>query len=137
MSTPENCIFVVDDDESVRRGLGLLLQASGYSVELFATADEFLARPHLDGLGCLLLDIQIPGTSGLALHRQLVAQGSDLPIVFLTGRGDIPTSAEAMKRGAIDFLTKPVDETVLIEAIRRAIDVHQQRHRERLARKKF
>ena len=124
-------VFVVDDDPSFRKGITRLLRAAGHTVAPFASAAEFL-REHDPGIpGCLLLDLAMPGLNGLELQDALAAQGGERPIIFLTGRGDVPTSVRAMKRGAVDFLTKPVTETVLLEtvdiALRRDAEVRRVR----------
>jgi FixJ family two-component response regulator len=122
MTAMAETVYVVDDDASVRTGLGRLLRAAGYAVEAFDSAETFLARGQRgDQLACLVLDVHMPGLDGLALQAQLSARQASLPIVFLTGVGDIPMSVAAMKQGACDFLTKPVDETVLLAAIRQAL----------------
>src|SRR5512139_272659 len=114
-------VFVVDDDASVRRGLTRLLRAMGLGVEAFDSADSFLARAPLEGPGCVLLDVQMPGMDGLELQERMAQAGIWLPVVFLTGKGDIPMSVHAMKHGAVDFLVKPVDETALVRALDQAI----------------
>ncbi len=114
-------LFVVDDDVSVRRSLTRLLRSAGWDVEEFATANAFLERAPSAGPGCVLLDIQMPGMNGLELQARMPEAGLFLPVVFLTGKGDIPMSVHAMKHGAVDFLVKPVEETVLFEAIDQAI----------------
>jgi FixJ family two-component response regulator len=126
-------VFVVDDDESVRKGLSRLLAAEGFRVEAFASAREYLQRAPYGGLACVLLDVQMPGLSGLELQALMKEQGDDLPIVFLTGHGDIPMRVRVMKNGAIDFLTKPVHVVPLLEAIRRALLRHRQSLRARTA----
>lgn len=117
----EATIFVVDDDEAVRRGLTRLLRSAGWNVEALASAGDFVRRAPLDGPGCVLLDVQLPDESGLELQGRLLQAGISLPVVFLTGKGDIPMSVSAMKRGAIDFLVKPVDDDVLFEAVGQAV----------------
>ena len=114
-------VFIVDDDASVRKSLVRLLQSAGYTVEAFGSAREFLARPPSVGPSCLVLDVRMPGITGLDLQRTLAAAAHRIPIVFVTGHGDIPMSVTAMKAGAIDFLTKPFDVEVLFEAIERAV----------------
>ena len=114
-------IFVVDDDAAVRRSLTRLLRSAGWSTEAFADADAFLKRAPICGVGCLLLDVQMPGTNGLELHERMSEAGIFLPVVFLTGKGDIPMSVHAMKHGAVDFLVKPVEEEVLFLALDQAI----------------
>jgi two-component system response regulator FixJ len=115
-------IHLVDDDAGLRRALSRLLRAEGYDVRAFACAADFLAATHLHEIECLLLDISLPDLDGLELQRRLVRSGATVPIVFLTGHGDIPMSVRAVKAGAIDFLTKPVDDTALLTAVRAALD---------------
>jgi len=115
-------IAVVDDDPSVREGLQSLIRSAGWSVETFASAQEFLARPRAKAPSCLILDLQLPDLSGLDLQKRMAATNLEIPIVFLTGHGDIPASVQAMKAGALEFLTKPVDEQDLLRAIQEAID---------------
>jgi FixJ family two-component response regulator len=114
-------IFVVDDDAAVRRSLTRLLRSAGWNVESIATASELLARAPFTGPGCILLDVQMPGMNGLELHERMAEAGISLPVVFLTGNGDIPMSVRAMKRGAVDFLVKPVAEDVLFQSLDQAI----------------
>jgi FixJ family two-component response regulator len=114
-------IFVVDDDVSVREALGSLLRSAGFTVQLFASAGEFTARPKTDSPSCLVLDVQLPDLDGLALQQQLLAEDAAIPIVFITAHGDIPMSVRAMKSGAVEFLTKPFVEADLLESIRQAI----------------
>src|SRR5882672_11276909 len=122
MSAQEPKVFVVDDDESVRNSLRRLLTSVGLAVEVFPSAQAFLDRARSDAPGCLVLDIQLPGLSGLDLQAELADTDTPLPIVFLTGHGDIPMSVKAMKAGAVEFLTKPFRERDLVDAIRSAID---------------
>ncbi len=114
-------IFVVDDDISVRESLELLIRSAGWQAETFASGQEFLARPRVIAPCCLLLDMTLPGLNGLEL-QQHVAERTEMPIIFMTGHGDIPMSVRAMKAGAIEFLTKPFNDGVLLEAIRGAIE---------------
>jgi FixJ family two-component response regulator len=114
-------VFVVDDDSSVRKSLARLLTTAGYTVEAFASAKEVLARAPYPGACCLLLDMRMPGMTGLELQETLTAMGRRMSIVFLTGHVDVPMSVRAMKRGAADLLTKPVDDTILLAAIDRAL----------------
>lgn len=114
-------VFVVDDDASVRRSLGRTLRTAGCQVAAFASADEFLASADLRGPGCLVLDVRLPGLNGLELQERLNAEGLGLPIVFITGHGDVPTTVRAMKGGAIDFLPKPFGATALLTAVREAL----------------
>jgi FixJ family two-component response regulator len=132
MPDGQELVFVVDDDEAVRKSLARLLRSVGLAVESFPSASEFLAREHYDGVGCIVLDVRMPALDGMGLQGRLAAQEVDLPIVFLTGHGDIPMSVRAMKRGAFDFLTKPVDEDVLLTAVRRALLRHREARAERL-----
>ncbi len=135
MTTEAPTIFVVDDDESIRKGLSRLLGAQGYAVETFASADEFLAVPRKSVPGCLVLDVCMPGLSGLDLQGALGASGRALPIVFITGLGDIPTSVKAMKAGAVDFLPKPFEAGALLDAVAQALsrDALDRRGREETA----
>ena len=114
-------VFVVDDEPSVRRSMTRLLASAGYSVEAFASAREFLARERYAGPCCLVLDVRMPDLSGLELQETLEATGRRMSIVFVTGHVDVPMSVRAMKRGATDLLTKPVDDKVLLAAIQRAL----------------
>jgi FixJ family two-component response regulator len=113
-------IHVVDDDQSFRSSIGRLLEASGYRVALYASGDQLLRSPPGSDPGCILLDLRMAGLDGLQLQRRLVDLQTLLPVVFLTGHGNIPASVQAMKSGAEDFLTKPVSKTTLLEAIERA-----------------
>jgi FixJ family two-component response regulator len=119
---PEALVAIVDDDPSVRRGLQRLIQSAGWKVESFASAQEFLVFPRTAAPTCLVLDLQLPGLSGLDLQKRLAKIGLEIPIVFLTGHGNIPASVQAMKAGAVEFLTKPIDEQDLFRAIREAIE---------------
>jgi FixJ family two-component response regulator len=114
-------IHVVDDDDSLRASLSELLNAAGYRVREYASTGGFLLAPPADEPGCLLLDVRLPGPSGLDLQAGMRRHGIDLPVIFLTGYADVPTSVRAMKAGAVDFLEKPVTREVLLEAIRRAL----------------
>jgi len=122
MAEPPPAVFLVDDDASVRRGLARLLKAHGYQVQVFATAQEFLRHGGDHGAACLVLDLQLPGLSGLDLQAELAAAGRTMPIVFVTGHGDIPSSVKAMKAGAVDFLLKPVRAATLLQAVRAAVE---------------
>jgi FixJ family two-component response regulator len=114
-------VFVVDDDVSVRESLELLIRAAGWQPETFASAQEFLSRPCPAVPCCLVLDVTLPGLSGLELQQQL-AERRDMPIIFITGHGDVPMTVQAMKAGAVEFLTKPFKDEVLLDAIRGAIE---------------
>jgi FixJ family two-component response regulator len=118
-------IHLIDDDDSLRVAMGRLLKAAGFEVASYSSAGEFLMNPPPDPPGCLVLDVRMPGPSGLELQAALARQGCRLPIIFLTGHGDIPMSVRAIKAGAIDFLTKPVERQALLEAIGQAL--HAQR----------
>src|SRR5213593_5099898 len=122
MPTLKAAVFVVDDDASVREALNGLLRSAGFAVETFASAQAFLARPPSDLPGCLVLDVGLPDLSGLDLQRRMAEMHMEIPIVFITGHGDVPMSVQAMKAGAVEFLTKPFGDGVLLGAIRNAIE---------------
>lgn len=124
-------IFVIDDDEDVRTSLSRLLRAAGWQVETFASAGDFLERPACAGTACVLLDVDMPEMTGPRLHETMLARGIDMPVIFLTGKGDVPTTVQAMKRGAVDFLLKPVENDALFAAIEIALRRHasDQAHR--------
>lgn len=115
-------VYVVDDEPAVRKALWRLLRSVGIEVEAFGSAEEFLGALDAEPAGCAILDVAMPGLDGLALQARLASRGIDLPVLFLTGRGDIPMSVRAMKAGAADFLTKPVDGKALVAAVRRALE---------------
>lgn len=115
-------VFVVDDDVSVRESLELLIQAAGWRPQTFESPERFLACPLPNGPSCLVLDVSMPGLNGLELQEHVAAQRSDMPIIFITGHGDIPTSVRAMKAGAVEFLTKPFQDDVLLRAVASAIE---------------
>ena len=119
--TGEPTVFVVDDDRSVRRSVVRLLETAGLRVEGYPSAEAFLERDRPDGPGCVVLDVRMPGMSGLELQRRLTAADRPMAIVFITGHGDVPMSVDAMKAGAVDFLLKPFDDEALLAAIDRAI----------------
>jgi FixJ family two-component response regulator len=121
MPEAQPIVFVVDDDASVREALAGLMRSAGWKVELFASAREFLARARADAPSCLVLDLQLPDLSGLDLQRQMAEAHREIPIVFISGYGDIPTSVKAMKAGAIEFLTKPLVDDDVLESVRQAI----------------
>ncbi|HTD15107.1 MAG TPA: response regulator [Chthoniobacterales bacterium] len=129
MSSSAATVFVVDDELSVRQSLSHLLRAAGLNVAVFDSAQAFLESYDPSAPGCLVLDLAMPGLNGLELQEALAVKGSLLPIIFLTGRGDLPSGVKAMKRGAVDFLAKPVDAADLIEAVRSGIE------KERVARR--
>jgi FixJ family two-component response regulator len=122
VSTDDPIAYIVDDDQSMREALRSLLSAVGLRVETFKTAQEFLSVPRPDAPGCLVLDVQLPGPSGLDLQRELTVTGSPIPIVFITGHGNIPMSVQAMKAGAVEFLTKPFGDQQLLRAVQAAIE---------------
>jgi len=121
MSEQNPNVFLVDDDASVRKGLSRLLRSAGLLVETFVSAQDFMNREPFDGNVCLILDIRMPGLSGTDLFNQLCKADDSPPVVFITGHGDIPTGVRAMKEGAVDFLTKPVDDEKLLSAVRDAL----------------
>src|ERR1044072_6613290 len=114
-------VFVVDDDISVRESLELLISFAGWQPETFASAAEFLARPRTLTPSCLVLDVSLPDLNGLELQKLIASDRIDMPIIFITGHGDVPMTVQAMKGGAVEFLTKPFDDEVLLTAIRQAI----------------
>jgi FixJ family two-component response regulator len=116
-------VFVVDDDISVRESLELLISHAGWQAAIFSSARDFLAHPRARAPSCLVLDVHLPDLNGLDLQNRLAARGTDMPIIFITGYGDVPMTVRAMKAGAVEFLTKPFSENVLLEAIRHAIDL--------------
>jgi FixJ family two-component response regulator len=122
MSTAEPTVFVVDDDPAVLKSLSRLLRSARLDVATFSSPREFLERHDPSAPGCCVLDVAMPGLNGLELQEALTAKGSELPIIFLTGHGDIPMSVQAMKRGALDFLTKPVHDEDLLKAVHVAIE---------------
>lgn len=117
MTDKRTTVFIIDDDPSARKGLTRLVRAAGMSVEAYGSAHEFLERPHYDGYGCIILDVKMPGMDGLELQAELLKAGYSLPVIFVSGHADVPIAARAMKKGAIDFLTKPVDRDQLLKAI--------------------
>ena len=121
MPSTEAVVYIVDDDSKVRRLIAHLLTLSGYRVDTFATANEFLEASCAAPVACLILDVQMPGLNGLELQEKLIARERLLPIVFITGYGDIPTSVKAMKAGAVDFLPKPFSEEALLSAVQAAL----------------
>jgi FixJ family two-component response regulator len=118
--TNEFTVYLVDDDAGVRKGLSRLLRARGYDVQPYSSPQEFLEQHDPAAPGCAVLDVAMPGLDGLGLQQALTTGGSHRPVIFITGKGDVPTSVRAMKAGALDFLTKPIKEAALLEAILRA-----------------
>jgi len=115
-------VFIVDDDISVRESLELLIRSQSWQAETFESAKEFLDRPRVLVPSCLILDVSLPGLNGLELQKRVAVERTEMPIVFITGHGDVPMSVEAMKAGAVDFLTKPFSKDVLVGVIRNALD---------------
>jgi FixJ family two-component response regulator len=124
-------VFVVDDDASIRGALARLLHSAGYQTETFASAEGFLAQSRFDAPACILLDVRMPGLNGLELQQALAAADRQLPIVFITGHGDVPMSVRAMKAGAEDFLPKPFDDEELLKAVAQALNKSQREQNER------
>jgi FixJ family two-component response regulator len=122
MSHATPIVFVVDDDVSVRESLELLIRFEGWQPETFESAQEFLTRPRPSVPSCLVLDVSLPGLNGLDLQKRVAVERADMPIIFITGHGDIPMSVQAMKAGAVEFLTKPFGDDVLLSSIRQAIE---------------
>lgn len=128
---PSQVVFVVDDDASMRDAISRLLNAVGLTVQTFASAREFLNRRLPDVPGCVVLDVRLPGLSGLDLQREMVERGIHIPVVFITGHGDIPMSVQAMKAGAVEFLTKPFRDQDLLDAVRSGIQLDRKEREER------
>src|SRR6202521_1066387 len=131
MSDQDSIVFVVDDDPSIRRAIKRLVQSVGLHVELFASATEFMNSSRPDVVSCLVLDIRLPGISGLDFQRKLADANNPIPIIFITGHGDIPMSVRAMKAGAIEFLPKPFRDQDLLDAIQEAIELDTKALQER------
>jgi FixJ family two-component response regulator len=129
--SPSSTVFVVDDDASFLTAVSRLLRAGGYTVQTFTTVADLLKRLTPGTAGCVLTDLRMPGQSGLNLQALLVAQNNPLPVIFLSGHGDIPTSVRAMRHGAVDFLSKPVKKQILFEAIERAFSLEAEQRRRR------
>lgn len=120
-------VYIVDDDQAVRRAMELLMQSVGLNYEIFHSADEFLAGHSIDRAGCLVLDIRMPGLGGLELQEKLNELGSTLPIIFITGHGDVPMAVEAMQKGAVDFIQKPFRDQELLDQISEALKTDAER----------
>jgi FixJ family two-component response regulator len=131
MTDPDPVVFIVDDDLSVRRSTERLVQATGLRVQTFTSAKEFLKNARFEGPACLVLDVRMPGLSGMDLQQELTQSGIQIPIIFITGHGDIPMSVRAMKAGAVEFLTKPFRSRGLLDAIRAALERDRSAHKER------
>jgi FixJ family two-component response regulator len=128
MNETEAIVFVVDDDQSVREALDSLFRSTGFKVQMFESAPEFLQCEKPESAACLVLDVRMPGLSGLDLQREMTNAGIHIPIIFITGHGDIPMTVQAMKAGAVEFLTKPFREQDLLDAVSQAIE-RDRRHR--------
>lgn len=137
MKNDSQTVFIVDDDEGVREGLSLLLATVGLSCELHESAHDFLDAYDGDKRGCLVLDIRMPRMTGLDLQKKLHEMGSGLPIIFITGHGDIPMAVEAMRNGALDFIRKPFREHDLLERIHEALNIDENAHRRALDREEL
>src|ERR1041385_4690561 len=135
MSETEGVVFVVDDDAPLRESLKNLIRSVGWRVEAFASAQEFLHSERPEVPGCLVLDVRLPGLSGLDLQKRMAAANSEIPIVFITGHGDIPMTVQAMRAGAVEFLTKPFRDQALLDAIQQALerDRHAREQRAKVA----
>jgi FixJ family two-component response regulator len=131
LSKAKKLVCVVDDDQSVRRALGRLFKSAAYAAETFASAEDYLSREIFQGAICLVLDVRMPGLNGLGLQKAIETRGACEQIVFITGHGDVPTATQAMKNGAVDFLTKPFDDTELTEAVKRALARGEEQLRQR------
>ncbi len=127
MKEEKPVIFIVDDDPSVRESTELMLKSVGFHVKAFASAQDFLKTDIEEGIGCLILDVRMPGMSGLELQEKLISAKTPLPVIFITGHGTVPMSVRAMKAGAVDFLQKPFEEQDLLDAIGRAITKQKER----------
>jgi len=132
---PPSAVYIVDDDEAVRDSLRWLLEANGYRVHSFAAAQDFLDAWHADHVGVLIADVRMPGMSGLELQEELIRRDSSLPIVFITGHGDVPMAVSTLKKGAVDFLEKPFNETELRNIVARMLEQAVERAREAQMRK--
>jgi len=131
MAEAEPIVFIVDDDLSVRRSTERLIRAAGLKVQTFTSAREFLRNPRPEGPACLVLDVRMPGLSGMDLQRELTQSGIHIPIIFITAHGDVPMTVRAMKAGAVEFLTKPFRSRTLLDAVLAAIERDRSAHRQR------
>src|SRR6266567_4416746 len=132
MIPPNSLVFVIDDDASVRKGVARLLRSAGYKSEIFESASDFLARPLHSGPSCVIVDVQMPGINGMDLQETLIQHRREEQLVFITGHGDIPMCAQAMKAGAVDFLRKPFRDDALLQCVERAL-IRSAEHRRRSA----
>src|SRR6266498_5212319 len=122
MIPPKSLVFAIDDDTSVRKGVARLLRSAGYKSEIFESASDFLARPPHSGPSCVIVDVQMPGLNGIDLQKDLIRRHREEQLVFITGHGDIPMCAQAMKAGAVDFLRKPFRADQLLQCVQHALD---------------
>ena len=132
MAKTEPVVFIVDDNEEVRKSLGKLIEAVGFNVRTFASGQEFLESSDFSSPGCLVLDVRMPGMSGLKLQNKLAEHRSQLPIIFITGHGDVSTATEAFKSGAVDFIEKPFSEQKLLDSINKAIETSLKNYRNQI-----
>lgn len=130
-------VFIIDDDDALRDSLAFLMRSIGLEVQAFATAEAFLAAYDPDQAGCLVTDVRLPGMSGIALQEALERQQKDIPVILISGFAEVPTAVKAMKRGAIDFIEKPFSNDVLLDCIRKAIDIDAQRREANAARRRL
>jgi RNA polymerase sigma factor (sigma-70 family) len=130
-SVPTQTVFIVDDDQAIRHAMEMLMRSVGLQYEIFHSADDFLAQHSNQRAGCLVLDIRMPGLGGLELQEKLIELGSGLPIIFITGHGDVPMAVAAMQKGAVDFIQKPFRDQDLLDRIADALKTDQQRRTER------
>lgn len=121
MKNKNEIVFIIDDEESVRRSISLLLKSSGYCVEVFSSSEEFINKEKFDGVGCIILDVNLGGKSGLDLQEELLQESFQFPIIFITGKGSIPMSVEAVKKGAVNFLPKPFEDQALLQSVEEAL----------------
>ena len=131
MTSDAATVFIVDDDRSVRTALARLMRSAALHAETFGSAKEFLERGHPDGPGCMVLDLSMPGSTGLELQQDMAAADIDLPIIFLTGHGNVPSSVKALKSGAVDFFEKPIDDDRLLLAVKDAVERNVRTRRDR------
>ena len=131
MTEVKPTVFIIDDDASVCKSLSRLLRAAGHETETFTSAEQFLKREHDPGVGCIILDVRMPGLSGMDLQDDLNKADCSMPIIFITGHGNIPMSVQAMKKGAVDFLTKPFDDEELLQAVESALEKDRKAKAER------
>jgi two-component system response regulator FixJ len=134
METAMSTVYIVDDDDAVRDSLSLLMKSAGLRARVYRNAEAFLAEFSPEHRGCLLLDIRMPGMTGMELQRELLARNSTLPIIFITAHGDIPMAVDAVQKGAVDFIQKPFDDTELLAKVRRSVADDEGRHEEELER---